>query len=386
MEMSDILRILVVDDEPGMRSGVTRSLRDFTLRLPDVNGEVRFDIDQAASGEEALEKIAACAPDILLLDHKLPGISGLDVLDRIGPERLEDMLTIMITAYASLETAISATKRGAYDFLAKPFTPEELHSAVRKTAGRLILSRQARKLALEKRQVRFQFISVLAHELKAPLSAIEGYLNILKDKSAGDDPAVYERMIDRSLVRSEHMRKLISDLLDMTRIESGQKKRDLAEVDLREMAQVSVDTLMPSARARNIEITLHAGGPVTITADRSEIEIIFNNLISNAVKYNRDNGTVDIRIDPQGDTVVLTVADTGIGMTPEETAKLFGDFVRIKNDKTRNILGSGLGLSIVRKLAQMYGGDATVASVPDVGSTFTVTLRAAGPAPETSKN
>jgi signal transduction histidine kinase len=384
--MSDALRILVVDDEPGMRSGVTRSLRDFTVRLNDVNGEVRFEIDQAASGEEALEKIAARAPDILLLDQKLPGISGLDVLDRIGPERLEDMLTVMITAYASLETAISATKRGAYDFLAKPFTPEELHSAVRKTAGRLILSRQARKLALEKRQVRFQFISVLAHELKAPLSAIEGYLNILKDKSAGDDPAVYERMIDRSLVRSEHMRKLISDLLDMTRIESGQKKRDLTPVDLRELAQVSVDTMMPSARARNIEIALHAGGPVTITADRGEIEIIFNNLISNAVKYNRDNGTVDITIDPRGDTVVLSVADTGIGMTPEETAKLFGDFVRIKNDKTRNILGSGLGLSIVRKLAQMYGGDATVASIPDVGSTFTVTLRAAGPAPETPKN
>jgi signal transduction histidine kinase len=385
--MTDVLKILVVDDEPGMRAGVTRSLRDFTVRLQDVNGEVHFEIDQAASGEEALDKIADAAPDILLLDHKLPGISGLDVLDRVGPDRLQDMLTVMITAYASLETAVSATKRGAYDFLAKPFTPDELHIAVRKAAGRLILSRQARKLAQEKRQVRFQFISVLAHELKAPLSAIEGYLNIIKDKSVGDDPAAYERMIDRSLVRSEHMRKLISDLLDMTRIESGQKKRDLAEVDLREMAQVSVDTLMPSARARNIEIALRVDRPVTMTADRSEIEIIFNNLISNAVKYNRDNGTVDIRIEPRGNRIVLTVADTGIGMTPEETARLFGDFVRIKNDKTRNILGSGLGLSIVRKLAQMYGGDATVASTPDVGSTFTVTLQAAGPGhEETSKN
>jgi signal transduction histidine kinase len=227
---------------------------------------------------------------------------------------------------------------------------------------------------------------VLAHELKAPLSAIEGYLNILKDRSAGDDPAVYERMIDRSLVRSEHMRKLISDLLDMTRIESGQKKRDLAEVDLRELAQLSVDTLLPSARARNIEIALHASGPITMTADRGEIEIIFNNLISNAVKYNRDNGKVFINIERQGEEIVLTVDDTGIGMSPEETAKLFGDFVRIKNDKTRNILGSGLGLSIVRKLAQMYGGDATVVSTPDVGSTFTVTLRAAGPAAETPKS
>ena len=373
--MSDSFRILVVDDEPGMRTGVARALRDFSVRLHDVNGAVDFIVDQAGSGEEALEKIAAQAPDILLLDHKLPGISGLEVLERLGLEQHDDMLTVMITAYASIETAISATKRGAYDFLAKPFTPEELRNTVRKAAGRLILTRQARKLAQEKRQVRFQFISVLAHELKAPLSAIEGYLNILKDHSAGDDPAVYEHMIERSLVRSEHMRKLITDLLDMTRIESGQKKRELAPVDLREVAQQSIDTVMPSAQGRDIHVELSAAGPVTLLADRGEMEIIFNNLISNAVKYNRDGGKVDVRIASDNDRITITVADTGIGLTREEAARLFGDFVRIKNEKTRNILGSGLGLSIVRKLAQLYGGDATVASEPDVGSTFTVTLQ-----------
>ena len=149
----------------------------------------------------------------------------------------------------------------------------------------------------------------------------------------------------------------------------------MGEVDIGQTRCGGPWTRFCPARARNIEIALHADRPVPMTADRSEIEIIFNNLISNAVKYNRDNGTVDIRIEPRGEEIVLTVDDTGIGMTPEETARLFGDFVRIKNDKTRNILGSGLGLSIVRKLAQMYGGDATVVSRPDVGSTFTVTLR-----------
>lgn len=146
-----------------MRLG--KGMRDFTVRVPDVNGEVNFSVDQAGSGEEALEKIAAGPYDILLLDHKMPGISGLEVLDRLA-ESPGEMLTIMITAYASIETAVTATKRGAYDFLAKPFTPDELKSTIRKAAARLILARQARKLAEEKRQVRFEFIRVLGHELK----------------------------------------------------------------------------------------------------------------------------------------------------------------------------------------------------------------------------
>lgn len=374
--MAERLRILVVDDEPGMRMGVARALRDFAARLPEADDAVRFDIDQADSGEQAIERIEQRRPDILLLDHKLPGISGLDVLDRVAA-RWPDVLTVMITAYASLEVAISATKRGAWDFLAKPFTPEELKNAVRKAAGRVILAQQARRLAREKRQVRFQFISVLAHELKAPLSAIEGYLHILKDRAAGDDPAVYDQMLQRCLVRSEHMRKLIMDLLDLTRIESGQKKRELTEVDVREVAQSAIETVAPAAQERRIAVELHAPGPVPFVADRGEIEIILNNLVSNAVKYNREGGRVDVTVAPHDGGVRVVVADTGIGMTRDEAARLFGDFVRIKNDKTRNILGSGLGLSIVRKLAMLYGGEAAVTSEPDVGSTFTVTLREA---------
>jgi signal transduction histidine kinase len=113
-------------------------------------------------------------------------------------------------------------------------------------------------------------------------------------------------------------------------------------------------------------------------ADRSELEIILNNLVSNAVKYNRDGGRVDVTLEPAVDGYGwrIRVADTGIGMKPEDAARLFQEFVRIKNDQTRNIAGTGLGLSIVRKLAQLYGGEATVESTHGVGSTFTVTLRA----------
>jgi two-component system, sensor histidine kinase and response regulator len=370
----ETLRILVVDDEPGMRLAVTRALRDFTLYVPDVNIDVSFDVEEAESGEQALEKIAAAPPHILLLDYKLPGISGLEVLEKVLPEP-GDLVVVMITAYASLETAITATKRGAYDFLAKPFTPEELKSTIRKAAGRVILIRQARKLAQEKRQVRFQFISVLAHELKAPLNAIEGYLNIMADRSAGEDPAVYQNMVTRSLVRAEHMRKLVMDLLDMTRIESGKKKRELSEVDLTEVAQAAIETVKAEAEGRKIAVTLHADHPVKLLADRGEMEIVFNNLITNAVKYNQDGGRVDIRLKPGEGETEIKVADTGIGLSAEDAARLFGEFVRIKNEKTRNILGSGLGLAIVKKIAQLYNGEVAVKSKVGEGSTFTVTLR-----------
>ena len=369
----DNLRILVTDDEREMRRAVERALSVYKVRLPEVEGEVGFVVEQAASGEEALEKIAQSPPDILLLDFKMGGMTGLDVLDALSHQE-RDMLTVMVTAYASLETAVTATKRGAFDFIAKPFTPTELKDTVRKVASHLITQRQARILAREKRQVRFQFISVLAHELKAPLGAIEGYLKILGDAKFRSDPGAVDRMIQRCLVRSEGMKKLIYDLLDLTRIESGQKRRELVDVDVTQVARTSIETLRPDAAARGITIELHADGARSMSADRGEIEIILNNLVSNAVKYNRDGGRVDVTLASDGDFEVLTVSDTGIGMSEEEANKLFNDFVRIKNRKTKNILGSGLGLSIVKKLAMLYGGTATVTSTPDVGSTFIIRL------------
>jgi two-component system sensor histidine kinase/response regulator len=374
LESMETLRVLVIDDELGMRSGASRVLEGFRVELPETDGHVCLQVEQAESGEEALDKMAAQKYDVILLDHKLPGMSGLEVLERLR-ERRDDALIIMITAYASLEVAVSATKRGAFDFLAKPFTPEELRDAVRKAARHHILRWQARKLAQEKRQVRFQFLSVLVHELKAPLAAVEGYLRLLQEGAAGD-PATTARVIDRSLVRLDGMRKLIMDLLDLTRIESGQKLREMVAVDVVEVARAAIETAQPAAQQRAITLELHAAAPVAFQADRGEIEIMLNNLVSNAVKYNRDGGRVDVTLSGGVDGVTMAVKDTGIGMTKEETAKLFGEFVRIKNAKTRNIMGSGLGLSILRKLANMYGGEVSVESQPDVGTTFTVRLPA----------
>ena len=371
----DTLRVLVADDEIGMRLGVMRTLRDFKVQMPDVNKEVAFTVEQAESGEEALEIIRRQPPDILLLDHKMPGISGLDVLDQLTEMHL-DMLTVMITAYASIETAVIATKRGAYDFLAKPFTPEELKSTIQKTAARLVLAKQARKLTEEKRQVRFEFIRVLGHELKAPLNAVAGYLNLIKERSQGDNLAAYDEMIARSMIRIDGMNKLIHDLLDLTRIESGQKNRKPAMVDLVAAAQVAIEAVRPEAQTRNISVELHSNGSLPIMADAGELEMIFNNLLSNAVKYNRDGGSVDVALTRRKSQVVIAVADSGIGMTKDNIERIFDEFVRIRTKDTAQVDGTGLGLSIVKKLVQFYGGNISVESQPDMGTTITVVLNA----------
>jgi signal transduction histidine kinase len=171
---------------------------------------------------------------------------------------------------------------------------------------------------------------------------------------------------------------MIFDILDLTRIESGQKKRELAETDLREAAQAAIETALQSAQERGVTIELHAPERAPMLADRGELDIVFNNLVSNAVKYNRPNGRVDLTIATDDEQMTITCSDTGIGLSETEAQQLFREFVRIKNTKTKNILGSGLGLSTVKKLAtEYYGGDVRVESEP---RTFTVTLRRQPPA------
>jgi signal transduction histidine kinase len=368
------LKVLIVDDEQGMRLGMQKTLERFNLQLPEVDENIVFQLETAEDGSNAFRLLEEFKPDIVLLDYKLPDITGLEILEKIKP--LEDApLTIMVTAYASLETAVSAIKSGAFDFLAKPFTPAELRAGVSKAAQSLILARQVKKLSEERKQVRFQFISVLGHELKAPLGAIEGYLNMMDERISGEDLNNYNEMIKRCLVRTEQMKKLIVDLLEMTKIESGNRNRELKEIDLMDIVRQSVETMQPDAQKRDIKIAIEGKNPFFIVADRVEMEIVLNNLVSNAVKYNRDGGSVWVRLEERDGIVALSVEDTGIGLTEKEQEKLFKEFVRIKNAKTRNIPGSGIGLSTVKKIAQLYGGDVSVESKPDIGTKFTFTMK-----------
>lgn len=208
----------------------------------------------------------------MLLDYKLPDGTGLDLLREIREQRM-DLLVIMVTAFASLEVAVSATRNGAFDFLSKPFAPEELESVVTKATRSLMVERKARQMADDKRKMRLRFLSVLAHELKAPLGAVEGNLRLLDQRIMGPDLAKYDVQVKRALARVEGMRKLIFDLLDLTRIEAGERKREIKPVDLVDVARTAIETMTPDAEARRIAIRLRAPDRLVIVAVRSEPDL-----------------------------------------------------------------------------------------------------------------
>ncbi len=365
--------MLVVDDEVGIRTGISRALKDFTVSFPFFDDDYIFNILNAETGEEAIEILDSGNIDIVLLDNKLPGIEGIEVLEYINRKSI-DAAVMMITSYASIELALKATNNGAFNFIPKPFSSQDLKSAIESITKHLFLKRMTFKMKEEAKQIRFKFLSVLSHELKSPINAIEGYLRIMKDKQAGDNIDAYEKMIDRSLTRLDSMRGLIMDMLDFTKIESGTKARNITEVDLSELAKMAIDSIYPVAIQVNVEIEADIPDSLPLRADSSEIEIIFNNLLSNAVKYNRENGKVKFSISKQKKSVLIIVEDTGIGMTEEEQSMLFKEFSRIKTDKTKNISGSGLGLSIMKRIVDLNKGEVKVRSEADKGSVFTVTL------------
>ncbi len=367
------LKILVVDDEPGIRSGVTRILGNFHMTYPFMDEDYTFKILEAATGEEGIEIIDREMPDILLLDNKLPGIQGVEVLEYVRKKNY-DIVVAMITSYASIDVAVRAHNDGAIDFIPKPFTPQELKASIEQITKQQYLRRITHKLKVEGKKVRFQFLSVLSHELKAPLNAIDGYLKMMQERQMGESVDDYTSAIERSLQRIESMRNLIMDLLDFTKVSFEKQIEKMQNVNLRELVSMAVVTVSPYAIHKDIHFVTDIRGCETIWADPNDFEIIMNNLVSNAVKYNNTGGTVTITVDCNDNEFSISVADTGIGINAADKDMLFEAFSRIKNDKTRNISGSGLGLSIVRKVVELYHGVINVESIPDRGSVFTVII------------
>ena len=369
------INVLVVDDEPGICAGIKRILSRFTVSYPFMDEDRGFDIHEAETGEDALEFIKKTPPDIVLLDNKLPGIQGTEVLEYIN-ENNRDIIVMMITSYASLELAVKATEQGAYDFIPKPFTPQELKASMENVTKHLFLRTMTKRLSKEGKEVRFQFLSVLSHELKSPLNAIEGYLHLMQERQAGNDIKDYDQIIDRSLQRIKGMRTLIMDLLDLTKIQFEKKEEKFEQVYLNQLMQTAIENINPYAIQKDVTINFESDHDYYMNADPGDIEIVFNNLLSNAVKYNTEEGKVNVKFEKTSDNkaVNISVADTRIEMSKEETKKFFDEFFLVKNEKTKHITGSGLGLSIAKKVVDLYEGNIDVLSEPDKGTTFTVQL------------
>ena len=491
--MSDQVKILVIDDEQIMRDGCARILsKNGCSVLTAENGSVGL-----AKLQESPKEM-----DIILLDLMMPGMSGMEVLEKI--QALDDtILIIIITGYATVASAVEAMKKGAYDFIAKPFTPDQLRIVVKRALERRMLQKEAeflrsererslRDVATEKSRVKTiincmgdgilvcdrdscivlanpaasrmleipeshllgnyvsqcnlhselsrtiedslkteesaytsvsqelsigdsreiflrahtapvrndlgevmgsvtvlqdisylkeidkmksEFIAMVAHELRAPIATVEQQLTVIIGGMAGELNEKQQQMITRAKERTRSVLTLIKDLLDFSKIEAGKMVQYKEPLSLAEVIPRVVEAMKADAEGKNIRIEiLHPLSSSIIQADQNSMEGIFNNLISNAIKYTPERGRVTISLDDDDSFVKVSVTDTGIGIKGEDIPRIFDKFYRVKSSDTRQIVGTGLGLSIVKSIVDAHMGTISVESTEGKGTTFTVLL------------
>jgi two-component system phosphate regulon sensor histidine kinase PhoR len=480
-------RILVVDDEYGVRSGI-RQILEFE----------GYEVEEAATGEEALALLRTVEFDVGLLDYRLPDTDGLTILQTIKHDGLQ-LMTCMITAYANIDTAIAATRQGVDFFLPKPFLPDDLlgvvetlvkHKRARTEAERLRREHEASLLALaeEKTQThslvsslrdavlvvnrdgdvmlanramiallgaseedvlrrsaaellrdgplaplceplvaplkdrtvsqlsigertfmtsivtfraedgtalgriltlsdisevrrvameKARFIRTMVHELKSPLGAVRGIVEVATDKSLGDDLESYLPLLRRAEERIDNMVQLIGDLLSLSRSEQARPQAQPELLDIQPVADnvLGLEAERLAARDISARVEIEPGLP-PVLAPADDLTVILTNLVSNAVKYNRDGGSVAVRARHDGEWVRIDVEDTGIGIAKDNLDLVLGEFFREKRPETRGLEGSGLGLTIVKRLTERAGGRLEVHSEEGKGSTFSVLLPA----------
>jgi signal transduction histidine kinase len=220
------------------------------------------------------------------------------------------------------------------------------------------------------------FISMVAHEVKSPLAAIEGQLMAVLSGAAKLDHDHETGLLERALLRAKSLRSMVNDLLNLTAMETGNFTIKRLPINILEVAQAAVDANRDKAKDLNIDLKLEAKAPVQslVLADRDSIFLILMNLIDNAIKYTRPNGHVVVSICDHAGYVKAAVQDDGIGMTQEQMDCVFDEFYRAKNEYTVHIPGTGLGLTLVKRLTELHQGSIKVQSEPGKGSTFTLTL------------
>jgi len=483
--------ILVVDDEQVMRDGCKRILSKRGWR-----------VTLARDGQQGLDGLKNNHFDIILLDLMMPGLSGMEVLKevkRIDPE----VLIIVITGYATVESAVEAMKIGAYDFISKPFSPDQLTIVVNRALEKKRLEQEAELLrrerekslqdiAMEKSKIRTivncmaggvivtdresqivlnnpaaarmlgihdthlagrplsqcikdevlnqligeiftcrysepsilsrelvigeshithlrahagpvrsdegeilgavivledisylkeldrmksNLVAMVSHELRAPLAAIEQQLMVVRDGFAGEVTEKQWHILERIKERSDGLMAMIKNLLDLSKIETGQTVHKKELINLNDLLRKVLDLFSSQATVKKITLRLEEGRNIPLVeADQSTMEVVFNNLLSNGLQYTSEGGSIELKTSVEGDYVKIDVSDTGIGIDPEDLPKIFDRFYRVRSEKTRHVVGAGLGLAVTKAIIEAHAGSIEVTSEVDKGTTFSVLL------------
>ncbi|MGO9255487.1 MAG: ATP-binding protein [Bryobacteraceae bacterium] len=359
-------RVVVIDDDYAIRLSCGKILAK--MGLPAETFE---------DGARGLAAVAAAKPAMVIVDLKMPGISGMEVVSRVH-EIDSQIIIVVITGYATIDTAVQAMKCGAYDFLPKPFSPDELRLIVNRGLERRRLALESQRHEVEQTMLKRRFVTFVSHQLRTPLVAIHQYLDVLKhlDQTA-DDPVRRQEWLDRCLTRIEELQNLIADWLTLARVEGGTLIRERVKVDLKRIIGEILKTYLGTAAAETVSLEARLPDDcLFVCGDRNCLSVLFDNLITNAIKYNKAGGRVTVSGAQSHGEVVIAVADTGIGIPEKYRPFLFDEFFRVKDDGAKNTAGTGLGLHISKRIVSEMGGTIEVASELGAGSTFRVHLPA----------
>ena len=355
--------ILVIDDEEAMRDSCYQVLSKDGYRT-----------ETAEDGDSGLQKIRDIKPDLVLVDLKMPGMGGMELLEKtrdIDP----NIVSVVITGYATIESAVDAMKRNAYDFLPKPFTPDQLRIVTRRGLERRKLTLESARLRQEKEKMRENFVTLVSHQLRSPLVSVQQYFEVMLGGFAGEVAGKQKEMIEEASKRIDALLNLVNDWLNMSRIETGKLIGKFEPVDLASVLSETMELLKPLAEDRKVALEMDLRDSLAVVEGNGEsLKQAFTNLVSNGINYNVEGGTVTVSTKEEGEHLVAEVSDTGIGISQENLPFIFDEFFRVKTEETRGVTGSGLGLPIAKRIIEAHNGSIKVASEPGKGTTFSILL------------
>jgi signal transduction histidine kinase len=370
-------RILLADDNADMRDYLRRLL------------STRYDVEATGDGETALAMTSRSEFDLVLSDVMMPKLDGFGLLKALrAGEKTRTIPIILLSARAGEESRVEGMDAGADDYLVKPFSARELLARVESHLNlqrvrrdsevalleMMALEKKARASAEVANRVKDDFLAMLSHELRTPLNAIVGWTHLLKNGKLSDKDR--ERGIDVIDRNATAQREIIDELLDVSRIVTGKLKLEAKPVELQGVIEAAIDAVRPMAEAKRIEIVTsidpNAG---LVMGEAVRLQQVIWNLLSNAVKFTPKHGRVEVGLKTIDKDIEIVVRDTGEGIDPEFLPYIFERFRQADSSSRRMHGGLGLGLSIVRSLVEMHGGQIRAESEgKGAGATFTLTL------------
>ncbi|MGE3540258.1 MAG: hybrid sensor histidine kinase/response regulator [Candidatus Tectimicrobiota bacterium] len=371
-------KILIIEDEKRLRNNLQLLL----------TGE-GYSVCAAADGQEGIAYLQQTAFDVVITDVMMSGTNGFEVMEYLASDA-STALVIVMTGYASTESATEALRKGAYDYLVKPFDVDmllfSLERAFEKVRLRQELQRHQQALVCAKEAAeaanvaKSAFLANMSHELRTPLNAIIGYCELLQEEAEDNACAAFVPDLLKIQTAGKHLLGLINDVLDLSKIEAGKMDLHLETCAVSSVLREVMTAILPLADKNGNRLELQGLERLgSMYTDVAKVRQILWNLLSNACKFTHQ-GRIVLAVSRQpwsdADGLVFRVIDTGIGMAPEQCERVFQAFVQADDSTTRQYGGTGLGLAISRHLCHMLGGDISVVSTPGQGTTFTVSLPA----------